>query len=479
MAQAVLDLHLHAKQGQALNSTATEILYGGAAGGGKSHLMRVAAIIWCSMIPGLQVYLFRRLYDDLIKNHMEGPKGFRTLLAPWVEAGLVKIVDVEIRFWNGSKLYLCHCQHEKDRFKYQGAEIHVLLVDELTHFSEVIYRFLRNRLRKVGVAVPEQYRGLFPRIVCGGNPGNIGHLWVKSTFVDSAAPMTIHKQVKAEGGMLRQYIPARLEDNPSLLEDDPGYEDRLEGLGSKELVRAMRHGDWDIVEGSYFDNWSPEKHVVRPFTVPKHWTRFRATDWGSAKPFAVHWLAVSDGTLPAFPKGGLIVYREWYGASAPNVGLKLDAEEWARGIEERSQGEIYAYSVADPAIFQQNGGPSIAERAHRATGGKVAFRPGDNRRVPGWDQVRARLSGEDGVPMLCVFDTCRDLIRTLPAMQHDEHRPEDINSDLEDHACDSLRYGLMSRPYSRPAAQPRAAKNPMSMASIMAEAERTPDRSRI
>jgi len=119
--------------------------------------MRVAAIAWCGMIPGLQVYLFRRIREDLIKNHLEGPTGFRALLSPVLQKG-VQIIDDEIRFPNGSRIYLCHCKDEKDRFKYQGAEIHVLLIDELTHFTEVIYRFLRSRVRLPnGMQIPEQY----------------------------------------------------------------------------------------------------------------------------------------------------------------------------------------------------------------------------------------------------------------------------------------------------------------------------------
>lgn len=163
---AILDLSLHRKQGLAFTSEATEILYGGAAGGGKSHLMRGAAISWCSEIPGLQVYLFRRIRDDLVKNHMEGPNGFRAMLAGWVKLGFCVIVEDEIRFWNGSKIFLCHCKDEKDRFKYQGSEIHVLLIDELTHFTDRIYRFLRNRVRMVGITLPEKYLGRFPRIIC-------------------------------------------------------------------------------------------------------------------------------------------------------------------------------------------------------------------------------------------------------------------------------------------------------------------------
>src|SRR4051812_48465016 len=148
---SALNLHLHSKQALAFRTSATELLYGGAAGGGKSHLMRVAAIAWCASIPGLQVYLFRRVRDDLVKNHMEGPAGFRSLLAGWVNAGLCTIIEDEIRFWNGSKIYLCHCKDDNSIYKYQGAEIHLLLIDELTHFTEAMYRFLRNRVRMVGV----------------------------------------------------------------------------------------------------------------------------------------------------------------------------------------------------------------------------------------------------------------------------------------------------------------------------------------
>lgn len=466
--QAALDFDLHAKQLLALSSTATEILYGGAAGGGKSHLMRAAAVIWCAAIPGLQVYLFRRIRDDLIKNHMEGPNGFRSMLAGWVACGFCTIVEDEIRFWNGSKIFLCHCKDEKDRFKYQGAEIHVLLIDELTHFTDKIYRFLRNRVRMVGITLPERYRHSFPRIICGANPGGIGHQFVKTTFIDGATPLEQYRAPANEGGMLRQFIPAQLEDNPSMSEQDPGYENRLNGLGSESLVRAMRYGDWDVVEGAFFDCFDRSRHVLRPFIIPKHWLRFRAGDWGSAKPFAFGWFAVASedyivGPGVVIPRGALVMYREWYGIATdkqgkfiPDKGLKLEAEAVGAGVRSRDGGDIIAYGVLDPAAFSQDGGPSIAERMMLGKDSQrgASFRRADNKRVTargamgGWDQMRGRLVGDgDGRPMLFFFETCVHSIRTIPVLQHDEDQPEDLDTNSEDHPADMVRYGCMSRPW--------------------------------
>jgi len=422
----------------------------------------VAAILWCTLIPGLQVYLFRRIRDDLVKNHMEGPKGFRALLAGWVLCGFATIVEDEIRFWNGARIYLCHCKDEKDVYKYQGAEIHVLLIDELTHFSETMYRFLRNRVRMVGLTVPDAYKGQFPRILCGANPGNIGHLWVKTTFVISGVALEIRKCAPSDGGMQRQFIPAQLEDNPSMAEDDPGYEQRLEGLGSATLVRAMRWGDWDVIEGAFFDCWDRKRHVVKPFAVPAEWMRFRSGDWGSASPFSFGWWAVASDDLRTdsglwLPRGCMVRYREWYGMQPgrPNLGLKLHAEKVGQGLWEREERDpAIAYGVLDPSAFKEDGGPSIASRIARGSGNRIFFRRADNARVPqrgamgGWDQVRARFVGDgEGRPLIVCFETCIDSIRTIPALQHDEARPEDLDTTAEDHAADEWRYACMSRPW--------------------------------
>ncbi len=344
--------------------------------------MRVAAVTWCAQFDGLQCYLFRRISEDLVKNHIEGPKGLRAMLAPWALKGLVSIVEDEIRFWNGSKIYLCHCKDEKDRFKYLGAEIHLLLIDELTTFTEVIYRFLRSRVRAVGLNLPDGYRSRFPRILAGSNPGNVGHHWVKQAFIDAAQPLELRPMSDEEGGMVRQYIPARLEHNPSMASDDPNYRARLRGLGAPALVKAMEEGDWNVVAGAFFDGFSTDLHVIKPFEIPKHWVRLRAADWGSAKPFSVGWYAVSDGEFNEFPRGALIKYREWYGMKPgqANVGLKLTAEQVADGILEREAAEERIdMSVIDPAAFSEDGGPSIAERM---AGRKVFFQRADNSPAP-------------------------------------------------------------------------------------------------
>ena len=426
--------------------------------------MRVAAILWACAIPGLQIYLFRRIREDLIKNHMEGPKGFRALLASMENDGWCRIVEDEIRFWNGSKIYLCHCKDAKDVYKYQGAEIHVLLIDELTHFEEAMYRFLRNRVRMVGIVLPKAYEGKFPRILCGSNPGNVGHQFVKMSFIDIAEPETLMQMPAEEGGMLRQYIPAKLDDNPSMAEDDPGYEGRLSGLGSDALVRAMRDGDWSVVEGAFFDKWSAARHVVRPFAIPSDWLRFRSMDWGFAKPFSVGWWAVAaddylteDGKL--IPRGAIIRYREWYGciAGKPDTGIRINAEDVADGILARETGEKIEYGVIDPAAYQHTSGPSIAEKMMAR---KVMMRRADNTRIgprgaiSGWNAMRARLEGDGQYPMLFVFSSCIDFIRTVPTLQHDPDRPEDLNTDMEDHIADETRYACMSRPWIPKAKEP-------------------------
>lgn len=458
-----LNLHLHNKQGLAFQSSATEILYGGAAGGGKSHLMRVAATIWCLQIPRLQVYLFRRIREDLVKNHIEGEYGFRALLNPLVLAGKVTIVEDEIRFnETGSRIYLCHCKDEKDRFKYDGAEIHLLLIDELTHFTEVIYTYLRSRVRMnedIKKLLPDEYIDCFPRILCGSNPGKIGHAWVKRTFIDPLQQYEIKRMPKEEGGMQRQYIPALLEDNPSLDKED--YEGKLLGLGNPELVKAMRYGLWDITAGAALEKLSRDKHMARPFKVPDAWTKFSVIDWGSRKPFSIGWYCVCDDNLELkakdawttkfMPKGALIRYREWYGWNGkPNEGCGMESFEVARKILEIEEdaGEEMDYRVGDTGMWAKIDGPSVQERMYDSTDGRYSMRQSKKDLESNYQEIRARLVGEDNIPMLYVTANCKHWWRTVPDLQVDDLHPEKgPDTSQEDHAYDELAYACASRPY--------------------------------
>jgi len=462
----VLDIALHDKQAEAFFSDATEILYGGAAGGGKSHLMRVAAINWCSEIAGLQVYIFRRVSEDLYKNHMEGAGGFLSLLGGWMSLGLASYNSSKnfISFWNGSKIWLCHCQYEKDKFKYQGAEIHVLMIDELTHFSDTIYRYLRGRCRMGSLDIPDKYDKVFPRVLCGSNPGGVGHTWVKMTFVDNAPYKHVVRMEKEEGGMKRQYIPALLTDNPTLNYEE--YSAQLSGLGSPDLVKAMLNGDWDIVAGGALDDlWRNDVHVLPRFKVPHTWRLDRSFDWGSSTPFSVGWWAEANGeeaTLPdgsvfCPPKGTLIRIAEWYGADkvGTNKGLGLTAEQIAQGILEmesqlRELGWIKGKVHPGPADNQIS---SVVEKKSDTIAKMMADKkvtwiksnksPGS--RIVGLDLIRARMRASvvGAGPGLYFTNNCLASKATLPIMPRDPNNPEDVLKGPDDHAYDEIRYRVL------------------------------------
>ncbi len=461
-----INFDLHPKQTFVLESEATEILFGGAAGGGKSHLLRIIAIICGLYIPNVQIYLFRRLSPDLQANHMDGESGFRNVLAPLVASGDVRIVEDEIRFKNGAKIHLSHCQHEKDMYKYQGAEIHILLMDELTHFTETIYRFLRNRVR-MPPAVPDVVREIFgenftlPKIICGSNPGNIGHTFVKQTFIDMLTPYEVKQMPPEEGGMLRQYVPALLEDNPTLVMNDPGYEMRLQGLGSPDLVKAMRYGLWDITAGAALEKLRRDKHMIRNFEVPQEWTKFMVMDWGSSKPFSVGWYCVVDDntTLKAkdewpeklIPRGALIRYREYYGWNGkPNEGCRLESGAVAKAILEMEEdaGEEMDYRVGDAAMWAEHDGPSVQQKMYEATEGRFLMEQSKKGRSGNFEEIRARIVGDDDGPMFYATIGCKHFWRTVPDLQLDARHPEKgPDTEQEDHVYDDVQYACASRPY--------------------------------
>lgn len=422
-----------------------EAFFGGARGGGKTDAMLGEFAIHAGRYGADAIGLMIRRERTQLIETIERSREIYTLIG-------AKFHEQEKmwRFPNGARLRFAYLERDADAEGYQGHSYTRVYVEEIGNFPNAAPVLKLMATLRSAKGVPTGFRAT-------GNPGGPGHQWVKARYIDpDPSGWKVLKDEKS--GLERVYIPSRINDNKLLLENDPLYIAKLKASGSENLVRAWLEGDWSVIDGAFFDGWSTARHVLAPFEIPADWTRFRAFDWGSARPFSVGWWAIASEALTQgasrIPRGALVRYREWYGSASPNVGLKLTAEAVADGIKERSLNETYAYSVADPAIFSMDGGPSIAERMGNRG---IQFRPADNKRVAqlgamgGWDQVRQRLKGdEDGNPMIFTFSTCKDSIRTIPALQHDPDRPEDLDTDGEDHAADEWRYACMSRPYVPP-----------------------------
>ena len=426
-----------------IDCTVGEILFGGARGGGKTDgVLGKWGLKEQRYGSHFNAVFFRKempQQDDLIERAREI---YAPLGASWLDQK--KTFEMP----NGGRVRFRPLESIQDAEKYQGQNLSDAAVEEAGNYANPAPIDMLHGALRSAAGVPVQ-------LILTANPGGAGHQWLKHRYVDPAPMgMRILTRSLPNGDSHRYvYIPSRVENNRILLAKDPGYVSRLYLVGSKELVAAWVAGDWNVVTGAYFDEWRTERHVIAPFAIPAHWTRFRSFDWGSAKPFSLGWWAVcSDDTAHdgrTIPRGALVRYREYYGASGPDVGLKLHSGVVATRILERQpQDERIDYSVADPAIFREDGGPCIAEEMARATKNALIFRPADNSRVAGWQQLRKRLDGDDdGRPMLYVFSTCTDSIRTIPALMHDDHKPEDVDTDSEDHAADEWRYACMSRPW--------------------------------
>ncbi len=442
------------------------IVYGGARGGGKTYATLgeffIHAMTYGHAAKGLMI---RRTREDLKDTRETAVEMFGNA-AKWTEKGNM------FRFSSGAILYLAYLERDDDVMNYQGWSLTRVYVEELTQFPNQapILKLLATLRSRLGVRC--QFRA-----TC--NPGGPGHHWVRSWVIDNGAYQPFKDP---DTGLVRVFIPARVGDNPALMEADPTYIAKLRSAGSAQLVRAWLEGDWNVVEGAFFPEFSTSRHVIKPFQIPTLWTRFRSMDWGSARPFSVGWWAVVQDDFPTgdgriLPREAIVRYREHYGMEPgkPNEGLKLPAEVVAKQIvalETSPQGvrEDVIYGVLDPAAFAVISGPSIGETLAK---NGVIFRRADNtrlsrdKRMGGFDQMRARLLGDaDGRPMVYIFDTCRDLIRTIPIQQHDKNNAEDMDSDLEDHAVDDMRYACLSRPF-RNRITPMEDRNPLLVQNAM------------
>ena len=439
-----------------------ELFYGGERGGGKSDFQlgyqEDGALRHKSGWRGI---MFRKSYTELEELQGRAIQVFSVSGAIYKAQPSADYPYSNCWYWpSGATVKMRYIEHERDYGRYHGHQYTGISFDEVTEYPTPAGLLKMLSTLRSAHGVPCSVR-------LTGNPGGVGHIWVKARYIDCAPPMTPYSD--PETGFTRMFVPSRMSDNQILLKSDPSYRNRILAAtgGNEALRKAWLEGDWDIVAGAFFNEFSRAKHVLKPFKIPDDWTRFRSFDWGSARPFSVGWWAIAsdayehDGRI--IPRGALIRYREWYGASEPNVGLKLTAEDVGRGIIERDYGDSIGYSVADPSCWKVDGGPSIAERMY---GVGAKFRPADNSRVNGWDQVRSRLRGEDDRPMIYVFESCNDSIRTIPALQHDDAKIEDINTDMEDHAADEWRYACMSRPYVPPVPKSEAPKQGYSLEDL-------------
>lgn len=377
---------------------------------------------------------------------MEGAGGFRDILAPWAAKKLVNITAEKIVFPNQAAINLCYCKNKNDLERYQGAEINMLGMDELTHFEEYIYKYLvgRCRLGSCKKYIPKELQGKFPFILSASNPSNRGHFWVKEMFVDYAPEGEIVKVVpnpkKPHLYRKRQFIASRVEDNPYLEEN---YETNLLTMGDENLVKAMRYGDWNVLQGSFFSDFYESKVVIEPFKIPVHWAKVCAMDWGFFYPFSVQWWAIAAEnflhplTEQFIPAGSMVMYREWYGLAKGqrNRGIAISPQEAAKGILERTKEEIDVW-VADPKIWKSDTGKRAGDMF--ADSG-IFWRRGNNVHETGWMEVKSRIRNNS----FFIFKQCFDSVRCFTNAVCDDKNPSEIDVKCEIHPCDTARYAAM------------------------------------
>lgn len=415
-----IDLKISTKQREFISATEDEVLYGGAAGGGKSYGQLIDALLFALKYPKSKQLIFRRTFAELDNSLIRVSRD----LFPGAIAGY-NGSKYSYTFVNGSIIDFGYMSTEDTVHRYQSSEYDIIRFDELTHFTETMYTYMLSRIRGAN-PYPKQMKS-------STNPGGIGHGWVRKRFIDLAPPNTT---ITTPTGT-RKFIPAKVQDNNFLMKADPEYITRLNNLPEEER-KALLYGSWDVFSGQYFTEWDRAKHVIEPFTIPKEWRRFRSMDWGYNDPCAVLWYAVG-------PDGRVYVYRE----ATFEQTLSRDV---ADRVRELSEGESIAYTVISPDAWQHRGLTDIAGEsiADTFTSRGVPVIKADNSRVIGWNRCREFLADmPDGLPGVQIFSGCLKLIETLPQMIYDEKNVEDVADGLPDHWSESFRYGLMSRP--RPA----------------------------
>ena len=401
-----------------LAASETDVLYGGAAGGGKSYAMLVDPLRYAHRAAHRGLIIRRSMPElrELIDKSRElYPKAFPGC----------KYKEVE-KLWNfpsGAKIEFGFLERDADVYRYQGQAYSWIGFDEITHLpTEFSWNYLASRLRTTDSEITCYMR-------CTANPGGVGATWVKKRYIDPSPP---HESFEGSDGLTRKFIPARLQDNPFLARDG-NYEKMLKALPPTQRQQLLE-GNWDVAEGAAFTEFMPHLHVITPFEIPVHWERVKGIDYGYASESACIWGAVdpSDGTL--------IIYRELYQKGL----LGTELADLITNME--LQDPFSVQGVLDTACWSRTGttGPTIGETLQRA-GHKL--RRADKNRIQGKIQIHEYLKVmQSGRPKIQIFNTCPNLIRELQSIPLDKRNPEDVDTHAPDHAYDALRYLIMSRP---------------------------------
>lgn len=437
-----------------------DIFFGGARGGGKTD---GSLGDWLSHVEEAGKYargiFFRRTYDELEEALDRAHELFTPLGAKFKASKRTFI------FPNGARLKFRRMERDRDASRYQGHQYTWICFEELTQWASP------DPVDKLRACLRNGKAPVAKRFLATGNPGGVGHNWVKARYIDPAAPFTPFYDEEQE--TWRVFIPSKLDDNPALTGNDPDYWKRVKASanGNEALLQAWRWGNWDIVAGGMFDDlFKRDVHVVKPFAIPSSWRVDRSYDWGSSAPFSVGWWAESDGTRAPngviYPRGTLFRIGEWYGWNGkPNKGLKMLTPDIAKGIKEREAKMPYVSKErikpgpADGMIFDAGKNDDAKSIADVMAEGGVKWTEAD--KSPGsrktrWERLREYLAAshpkfdESGqrLPMekpgIFIFDTCANWVRTVPVLPRDESNPDDIDTDAEDHIADETGYRLMA-----------------------------------